>query len=122
MIFWKHNDVAMARKFVCILRAKGASPKAFLNLFPKMDIKSTGIKNMSTGGGNHSSTGTDESIKHTGDQEAKYVTEKVAQGNPGKFAITPELAYEPKGNNGVTAVKGGNFMGSDAAHETMCKC
>lgn len=85
-----------------------------------MEIKSTMIHNRSTGGGNHSTTGSDESISHGGDQEEHFTRQSVAKGNPGKFAIKPEIDYSYKGEKGIT---GGtcNCEGSDAAHECMDK-
>jgi len=87
-------------------------------------IKSTGISNKSTGGGNHSSTGSDESIKHDGDQEEKFTRMSVPKGNPGKVAIKPEWSYDNDGSKGLESGQVGKtgFKGQDAAHETICKC
>jgi|GEM_PF-4143579 len=52
------------------------------------------ISNKSTQGGNHSTEGSDESIKHEGDQEERFTRHSVAKGNPGKFAVKPELPYD----------------------------
>ena len=85
-----------------------------------MEIKSTMIKNRSTDGGNHSTTGADESIKHGGDQEEHFTRSRVSAANPSKVAVKPELDYAYKGEKGIT---GGtcNCEGSDAAHECMDK-
>jgi hypothetical protein len=89
-----------------------------------MEIKSTMIKNRSTDGGNHSTTGANESIKHSGDQEEHFTDSRVASGNPGKFAVKPELPYD--NNDASCAVEAGKryngapmgaFKASDAAHE-----
>ena len=85
-----------------------------------MEIKSTDIRNRSTDGGNHSTTGSAESIRHMGDQEEHFTHSSVSAANPGKVSVRPEIDYSYKGEAGIT---GGtcNCKGSDAAHENMDK-
>ena len=88
-----------------------------------MEIKSTMIKNRSTDGGNHSSTGSDESIRHMGDQEEHFGRTSVG-GVPSvavgkgrqEFPLEPNVPGIP-GGNGCTG-----FRASDAAHEPVNKC
>ena len=93
-----------------------------------VNIKSTMIKNRSTDGGNHSTEGSDESIKHEGDQEEHFTRTSVARGNPGKFAVKPELPYDD--NMAKDAVEAGkryngvpmsSFKPSDARSEVEVK-
>lgn len=81
-----------------------------------MDIKSTMIRNRSTDGGNHSTTGSNESIKHEDGPDRTFTNHSVARGNPGKVAVKPEIDYSYKGAKGDT---GGscNLGCNDAACE-----
>ena len=91
-------------------------------------IQSTLISNKSTDGGNHSTEGADESIKHEGDQEERFTRSSVPAGNPGKFAVKPELPYD--NNQAADAVEAGRkfngvpmgaFKPSDARSEVEVK-
>ena len=89
-----------------------------------MKIQSTGISNKSTDGSNHSSTGSDESVRNMGDPDDKFggmkpmgVPAQSVGKNDGK-EFQPSWDHSGKG---ISEIKGGAFRGSDAAHEDMCK-
>ena len=84
-------------------------------------IQSTMVANKSTDGGNHSSTGSNESIKHDIAPQ-HHVT--APKGNPGKHAIKPELPYDTKQGTKDAAsigVSHGSFKGQCARTEVVVK-
>lgn len=89
-----------------------------------MKIKSTMISNKSTDGGNHSTEGSDESIRHMGDQDDHY-SGKKAMGPPSESVGTNDgREFQPSwdgGGSGIETIKGAAFRGSDAAHEVEVK-
>jgi hypothetical protein len=87
-----------------------------------MKIKSTMISNKSTDGSNHSTEGSDESISHMADQDA-VMARRSPQGPPSESvgkSDGKEFAGEVK-MPGITEIKGGGSVNSDANHEAMCK-
>jgi hypothetical protein len=85
-----------------------------------MKIMSSGISNKSTNGANHSSLGSDESIRNSDDNPhpmSKGVPAECVGKNDGK-------EFQPSwdgGSAGIERVTGGSFRGSDAAHEVEVK-
>lgn len=89
-----------------------------------MKIKSMGISNKSTDGGNHSSEGSDESIRHESDPES-LMARRSPMGPPGECVGKNDgKEFQPSwdgGSAGIERVTGGSFRGSDAAHEVEVK-
>ena len=91
-----------------------------------MDIKSTLIKNRSTQGGNHSTTGSDESIKHSDGPDHTFTSHKVAgqpAQNVGKAKV--EWKYDHIGEKGapkgITSHNGPTFIHTKARDERLAK-
>ena len=106
--------------FIFAFDGSGVHSVAVPQPFSKMKIMSTGQSNKSTNGGNHSSTGSDESIKHSDDNPhpmSKGVPPESMGKNDGK-------EWQPSwegSSSGITEIKGGGSVNSDAAKEAMCK-
>lgn len=78
---------------------------------------STGQSVKSTGGSNKSSMGANERMMNTDGNPHPGPSSL----NAGSHPCTPEWTMGMGNTGGIESIKGGNFMGSDAAHEMEVK-